>query len=102
VDRFGNVLELGVAEVGDLEVEPTLHLPVGLLGKTDRARLGDAFQSRGDVDPVAHEVAVFLFDHVAEVDADAILVAEARRCVRLTRSGLQWRSALRRQRSETQ
>src|SRR5262249_10653744 len=28
-----------------------------------------------DIDAVAHEVAVFLFDHIAEMDADAILDA---------------------------
>jgi hypothetical protein len=45
-------------------------LTVGVLGKTDRARFGDAFQSRGDVDSVAHQIAVALLDHVAEVNAD--------------------------------
>src|SRR5208282_5492075 len=36
-----------------------------------RARLGDPFQPRGDVDAVAHQVAVALLDHVAEMNADA-------------------------------
>ena len=48
-----------------------LHLPIGVLGKTDRARLGDPLQSRGDIDPIAHQVAVGLLDHVAEMNADA-------------------------------
>jgi len=37
---------------------PGLHLPIGIFGKTDGAGLGDAFQARGDIDPVAHQVAV--------------------------------------------
>src|SRR5208283_5557565 len=47
--EFGDVLELSMAEVVDLEIEPSLDLPVGLLGEADRARLGDAVQARGDV-----------------------------------------------------
>ena len=42
-DRLSNILQLGCPQVGDLEIDPPLYLPVGLLGKTDRARLGDAF-----------------------------------------------------------
>ena len=47
------------------------HLPVGVLGETDRARLSDPLEPRGDIDAVAHQVAVGLLDHVAEMDADA-------------------------------
>ena len=50
-----------------------------LLGETDRAGLGDAFQARGDVDAVAHQVAVALLDDVAEMNADAELDAALRR-----------------------
>ena len=74
-DRFGDVLELGRAEIGDREIEPPLDLPIGVLGKTDRARLRDAFQPRGDIDAVAHQIAVALLDDVAEVNADAELDA---------------------------
>ena len=78
-DRLGDVFELGRAEIVDREIETPLHLPVGLLGKTDRAWLGDALQPRGDVDTVAHQVAVALLDDVAKVDADAELDATLRR-----------------------
>ena len=78
-DRLGDVLELGWAEVGDLEIEPPLDLPVGLLGEADRPRLGDAFQPRGDIDAVAHQVAVAFLDHVAEMDADPKFDALVRR-----------------------
>ena len=47
-----------------------LDLPVGFLRQADRARRGDAFQSRGDVDAVAHQVAVALLDDVAHMNAD--------------------------------
>ena len=52
-----------------------LDLPIGVLGKADRARLGDAFQSRGDIDAVAHQIAVALLDDVAQMNADAELDA---------------------------
>ncbi len=70
-DRLGDVLELVWAEIGDRQIEPPPHLAIGVLGETDRARLGDALQPRGDIDAVAHQVAVGLLDHVAEMDADA-------------------------------
>ena len=43
-NRLGDVLELGGTEIADLEVEPRLDLPIGVLGQTDRAGLGDALQ----------------------------------------------------------
>ena len=57
--------------IGDDEIEPSLDLPVGILGKADRARRGDALQSRSDIDAVAHQVAVALFDDVAQMNPDA-------------------------------
>jgi hypothetical protein len=52
-----------------------LDLPIGLFGQADRARLANAFEARGDVDAVAHQIAVGLLDHVAEMNADAELDA---------------------------
>ena len=52
-----------------------LDLSIGVLGKTNRAGLGDPLQPRGDIDAVAHEVAVALLDHVAEMNADTKLDA---------------------------
>ena len=72
-DRFRDVLELCRAEIGDSDVESPFDLPVGLLGQADRAGLGDALQPRGDIDAVAHQVAVGLLDDVAEMNADAKL-----------------------------
>ena len=70
---------MGRAQIAHSEIEPRLHLPIGVLGQTDGAGLGDAFQSRGDIDAVAHQIAVALLDHVAEMDADAKLDAALRR-----------------------
>ena len=59
----------------DGEIEPSLDLPVGVLRQADRAGLGDPFEPRGDIDPVAHQIAVAFLDDVAEMDADAELDA---------------------------
>ncbi len=75
MDRLGDVLELGRAEIRHRQVEPPFHLPIGLLGETDRARLSDAFEPRSDVDPVAHQIAVRLLDHIADMNPDAELDA---------------------------
>ncbi len=55
----------------DSEIEPPFDLPVGVLGQTDRARLANAFEPRGDVDAVAHQIAVGLLDDIAQMNADA-------------------------------
>ena len=55
-DRLSDVLELCRAEIGDLEIEPPLDLPVGVFGKADATRFANALQPRGDIDAVAHGV----------------------------------------------
>ena len=68
--RLGNVLEVLRAKIADREIEPTPDLTVGVFGKADAARFANPLQSGGDVDAVAHQVAVAFLDHVAEMDAD--------------------------------
>jgi hypothetical protein len=46
---------------------------MGVLRKADGARLRNALKPRGDVDAVAHKVAVALLDDVAQMDANAKL-----------------------------
>ena len=46
-----------------------------MFGETDRAGLGDTLHPRRDIDPIAHQVAVALFDDIAEMNADAELNA---------------------------
>src|SRR5271167_3899421 len=77
-DRLGDVLELGRAEIADREIEPPFDLAIGVLGKRDCAGLGDSLEPRGDIDAVAHEVAVALLNHVAEMDAHPELDAAFR------------------------
>ena len=66
-----DVLELGRTEIGDLHLEPAAHLPIGVLRKTNCARRRNALKPRGDIDAVAHQVAVALLDDVADVNPDA-------------------------------
>ena len=85
-DRIGDVLEILRPEVGDLKIEPRFDLPIGVLGEADPAPNADSLESGGDVHAVAHEIAVALLDHVADMIADAELDAPGpparRRCVR--------------------
>jgi hypothetical protein len=46
-----------------------------VLGKTDASRFSDTLNACGDVDAVAHQVAIALLDHVAQVNADTELNA---------------------------
>jgi len=50
-------------------------LAICVLGKANTARISNAFQSRGNIDAVAHEVAIALLDHISDVDADPELDA---------------------------
>ena len=74
-DRPLDVLELSLAEIRYRHVEPTAHLAVGVLGQADRAWRGDPLQPRGDIDAITHQIAVALFDDVAQMNADAKLYA---------------------------
>jgi hypothetical protein len=76
---LSDVLELSRAEIGDLESEPTLDLTISVLGETNRAWLANSFHSRGDIDAVAHQIAIGLLDHVAEMNANSKLDAALRR-----------------------
>ena len=70
------------AEIGDFHVEPASDLTIGVLGETDRARRGDPLEPGGDIDAIAHQIAVGLLHDIAEMDADtkfnALLLREAR------------------------
>jgi hypothetical protein len=82
-NRFGDVLELRRTKIRDRKIEPRFDLPIGVLGKTNRAGLGDPLQPRRDIDAVAHQVAVALFDHVAEMNAYAEIDAAVARQTRI-------------------
>ena len=67
-----DVLQVLVAHVLEDEVELVADMVAHRAGHGDAAGPGDAFEPRGDIDPVAKDVVV-LDDHVAKVDADAEL-----------------------------
>ena len=54
-------------------------MTIGVLGKADTAWIRNTFQSCGNVDTVAHQIAVALLDNIAEMDADAKLDAALER-----------------------
>ena len=95
MDWLGDVLERRSAEIADLEIKPLLHLPVSVFGKTNRPRLRDALEPRGDIDPISHQVAVGLLHDVPEMDANAELDAAFRRqaSVTLDHAGLDFDGA---------
>jgi hypothetical protein len=66
---------LSCAKVAYDEIETRFDLPIGIFGKAYGAGLGDALQSRGNIDAVTHQVAVALLNHIAEMDANAKLDA---------------------------
>ena len=67
---FGNVLEGLRPKVvaGDLDLAP--DLPIGVIRHANAARLGNAFQPRGDIDAVTEDVVVIKND-VTDMDTDA-------------------------------
>ena len=70
LDRLGDVLDPVPAHGLEAEGELVLDLVVHVAGDADPARLGQGLEPRGDVDPVAEDIAG-LVDDVADVDADA-------------------------------
>ena len=64
----------------------SLHLPAGVVGDADAARLGQRLEPCGDVDAVAEDV-VAIDDDVAEIDADAELDAPILGHVRMALGG---------------
>jgi hypothetical protein len=72
------VLEFFFSEIGEVFLQAITHLAIGVQGKTDTAWISNAFKPRGNIDAIAHQVAVTLLNHVAEVDADAELDAALR------------------------
>src|SRR5262249_49382822 len=72
--RPGDVLDLLLAQILKREVELVTHLIVHHPADANPARLGESFEARSDVDPVAVDVPLF-DDDIAQIDADAKLDA---------------------------
>ena len=67
--RAGDVLDLLLTEVGEVDRQPGADLLERRAGHADAAGLGDRLQPSGDVDRVAEQVSAF-DDHIADMDAD--------------------------------
>ena len=70
MDRRRDILDLLLADIGELHRQFVGDLLVDGARDADAADRRDAFQARRDVDAVAEKIAVAL-DHVADGDADA-------------------------------
>lgn len=64
-----DVLELLVPDILEREIEPVADIVAYRLRYCHAAGLGDAFQPRSDVDPVAEDIVV-IDDDVAQIDPD--------------------------------
>src|ERR1700722_2397983 len=97
-DGLGDVLKLFWAEIGDRRLEPALQLAIKVLRHAEGAGCANTLQPRGDIDAGAHEVAVSLFDRVAQMRADAKFNPPVGRDARvaLDHSGLHFDRAARR------
>ena len=73
--RTRDVLEVLLPQVDEGCVHLVAHLPIRVFRQANPARLANAFEPRGDVDSVAHQIAVGLLHDIAEVNADAIFDA---------------------------
>jgi len=79
-----DILEFLLSEIGEPFLQAVTYLAVGVLGKTDTARISNAFEARGNVDAIAHQVAVALLDYIAQVSmarSAAIIPSMTRRIV---------------------
>jgi hypothetical protein len=70
-DRLGDVLELLLAAILEVNLQLAFDFAIDLLGNQDAARIRDPFQPGGNGDPVAVEIAVLPNDYVTKVEPDA-------------------------------
>jgi hypothetical protein len=73
--RLGDVLEILPAEFPIGQIKLALDLIEHLARNADAAAVRDPLQSRGDIDAIAHQIAVALLHDVTEVKANAELDA---------------------------
>ena len=67
-DRAGDVLEVLLAQIGELDPDLASDLIVGRRRDADAAGFGDALKSRRDVNAISKDV-MGLDDYVADIDA---------------------------------
>ena len=69
-----NILQALLADIIECHFELVAYLSVGVVGDADATRIGNAFEARCDVHPIAKNIVV-LNDDVPDIDADAQLDA---------------------------
>jgi hypothetical protein len=72
---MGSAMFFSGTGLTDSQIKARLDLSVGVVGDANPSGLGDAFQLRGDIDPVTREIAVALLNHVAEMDTARITLS---------------------------
>src|SRR5437762_700078 len=70
VHRVSDALDCLRTKLVKRDIEPPPHLIIGTAGHQDTSRLRHAFQTRGDIDAVAIEIAAFDYN-VAQIDPNA-------------------------------
>jgi uncharacterized membrane protein YeaQ/YmgE (transglycosylase-associated protein family) len=78
-----DVLEASLPKVHTGFVQFVSNLTVGILGPANPAGPSDLLDSRSDIDPVARQTAIGLFDHIAQMNADAKFDATVLRHARI-------------------
>src|ERR1051325_1636406 len=68
--RACNVFECLLAQVLERQSEPVADMVADRAGYANPARLGNPFQSGGDIYPIAVDVPIFPDDDVTQIDAD--------------------------------
>jgi len=68
--RARDILKLLLAGILKVPVDLAAHLAVSIVGNADATRLGNAFQSRGNVNAFAEDIVVFDHD-IADVNANS-------------------------------
>src|SRR5690242_13899413 len=69
-DRPSDVLQFAFAEIEELPLQLGTQLFVSRLRQANASGLRYPLQARGDVDAIAHQIAVAFLNHVPYVDAD--------------------------------
>jgi hypothetical protein len=68
--RTGNILEVLLAQIGELDIDFATNLIIGRRRNADAARFGDTLKPCRNIDAVAENVMGF-DDYVADIDTDA-------------------------------
>jgi hypothetical protein len=69
-NRPWNVLLVLLTQIDECCINPVSYLPIGVFREANSSWFADAFEARGWVDAIAHQIAIAFLDYVANMDAD--------------------------------